>query len=144
MQKKDINFKSRVSVQTFTADRYLIERALSNFLSNAVRHVDRGGCIELNADLTNHGISWKVLNSGEPIPAEEINKVFDRLYRGERARNTPGSGLGLTIAKMIAELHGGEVKIESDEKVGTSVELVIPLTDVVEGGARRSGRRIAE
>ena len=128
MQKKSINFKSRVSVQTFAADRHLIERALSNFLSNAVRHVDHGGSIELNADLTNHGISWKVLNSGEPIPADEISKVFDRLYRGEHARNTPGSGLGLTIAKKIAELHGGDVRIESDEKAGTSVEMVIPLT----------------
>ncbi len=128
MQKKDINFKSRVSVQTFAADRNLIERTLSNFLSNAVRHVNHGGCIELIADLINNRVSLKVLNSGEPIPAEEIGKVFDRLYRGERARNTPGSGLGLTIAKMIVELHGGEVKIESDEKVGTSVELVIPST----------------
>jgi len=128
MQKKSIDFKSRVSVQSFTADRYLIERALSNFLSNAVRHVDPGGCIELNADLVNHRVSWKVLNSGEPIAADEIGKVFDRLYRGERARNTPGSGLGLTIAQKIAELHGGEVKIESGEKTGTSVEMSIPLT----------------
>ncbi len=115
-------------MQTFTADRNLIERALSNFLSNAVRHVDHGGSIELIADLINNKVSLKVLNSGEPIPAEEISKVFDRLYRGEHARNTPGSGLGLTIAKKIAELHGGEVDIVSDEKAGTSVEMVIPLT----------------
>jgi len=59
-QKKNIKFKSKVGVETFTADRNLIERTLSNFLSNAVRHVDHGGSIELIADLINNRVSWKV------------------------------------------------------------------------------------
>ncbi len=127
MQKKNITFKSNAGLELFNADRNLIERALSNFLSNAVRHANQGGTIELSAGVVEDRVSWRVFNTGDPIPPEEIDKVLDRLYRGEPARNTPGSGLGLPIAKKIAELHGGEVKIGSKDKVGTTVEIVIPL-----------------
>jgi two-component system sensor histidine kinase BaeS len=126
MQKKNIVFESRAGAETFTADRALIERALSNLLSNAVRHADEGGRIELDMDLQNEGVSCKVFNTGEAVPAQEIGRVFDRLYRGEYARKSPGSGLGLTIAKRIAELHGGSVKIESKKNMGTTVEISIP------------------
>ena len=64
-------------------------------------------------------------NSGEPIPPEELEKVFDRLFRGEYARSSPGSGLGLTIAKRIAELHGGALSIRNREEGGVVVELLL-------------------
>ena len=64
-------------------------------------------------------------NSGQPIPSEELEKVFDRLYRGEYARSSPGSGLGLTIAKRIAELHGGVLTIGNREEGGVIVKMVV-------------------
>jgi two-component system sensor histidine kinase BaeS len=65
-------------------------------------------------------------NTGTPIPAAERERVFDRLYRGEYARNTPGSGLGLTITRRIAELHGGSVRIDDWEGRGTQVIFSLP------------------
>ncbi|MBA7623014.1 Sensor histidine kinase WalK [subsurface metagenome] len=68
---------------------------------------------------------FSVFNTGKGIPTKEIDKVFDRLYRGEYARKSPGSGLGLTISQKIAELHGGNVTIYSAENYGTTVQMRI-------------------
>jgi two-component system sensor histidine kinase BaeS len=67
---------------------------------------------------------------GKPIPPSEIPKVFERLYRGEFARTSPGSGLGLTIVDRIATLHGGSVMLESTAETGTTVTLSIPASTV--------------
>jgi two-component system sensor histidine kinase BaeS len=67
-----------------------------------------------------------VFNTGEAIPKEEIERIFQRLYRGEHSRRTPGAGLGLTISLKIAELHGGTVAVESEEGRGTGVIMTLP------------------
>jgi two-component system sensor histidine kinase BaeS len=119
------------------ADRGLLSRALSNFLSNAVRHVEQGGSITLFARRQDNAAVLGVHNTGEPIPANEIDRVVERLYRGDQARASVGSGLGLTIARQIAELHDGELKIVSDAGRGTSVALYLPVTR----GQTKSSRR---
>ena len=68
----------------------------------------------------------QVRNSGALIPPEELNKVFDRLYRGEYARKTKGTGLGLNITKRIIELHGGTIHLGSDADRGTVVRICLP------------------
>ena len=70
-------------------------------------------------------MTLSVFNTGDPIPAGDLPKLFDRLFRGEYARSTPGSGLGLTIARRIAELHGGEVRIANRED-GVRAEILLP------------------
>ena len=101
-------------------------RAVSNIMANAVRHADSEGLVrlEIDKDETNK-VVISLFNSGAPIPEEEINRVFDRLFRGEYARNTPGSGLGLTIARKITELHGGTIAIRSRNDYGTTVVLTM-------------------
>ncbi|GAH87301.1 unnamed protein product, partial [marine sediment metagenome] len=144
IERKNISFEGRSAVSSFTADEGLIHRAVANFISNAVRHTNRNGRITASIESLNyiesppstkslaakdgeHSIVIRVSNTGEPIPEHERERVFDRLFRGEYSRNTPGSGLGLTIAGRIAELHGGTVTIKSQEKPGTTVEMVIPM-----------------
>ena len=123
---KRIQFESHCGVEHFWADPGLLERAVSNFFSNAIRHTPQGGKIELSIASNPQGRTVVSLaNSGEPIPAEELEKVFDRLYRGEYARSSPGSGLGLTIAKRIAELHGGSLSIRNREEGGAVVEMIV-------------------
>lgn len=109
----------------FTGDEQLLLRALSNFISNAIRHTPEGGEITVTARDEGEMHSFSVHNTGKGIPETEIEKVFDRLYRGERARESPGSGLGLTIAQKIAELHGGGITIQSTEGKGTTVQMHI-------------------
>jgi len=98
---------------TLFADEGLLLRAISNFITNAVRHTPEGGRIRVAFEEAAEGFAVRVFNTGEAIPKEEIERIFQRLYRGERSRMTPGAGLGLTISLKIAELHGGTVRVES-------------------------------
>jgi two-component system sensor histidine kinase BaeS len=124
--KKDIRFDWALEIEEFGGDDHLILRALSNLLSNAVRHTQQGGTISIRFEKQNSRIRIRITNTGRGIPREELPRVFDRLYRGEYARNSPGSGLGLTIARKIVELHGGEIGITSSAEGPTTVEMLIP------------------
>lgn len=124
--KNGIRFESSTSLETFFADELLLFRAVSNVLSNAVRHAGVGGLVSMDISGDNGTACIKVHNTGDFIPAHELPRVFDRLYRGEFARNTPGSGLGLTIAQRIAVLHGGSISIESSQDTGTLVTFTLP------------------
>jgi two-component system sensor histidine kinase BaeS len=124
-KKKELLVHWEKGVDSFSGDENLVLRAVSNIISNAIRHTPEGGNIRVAVRKDDESYILSVFNSGEGIPNTEIDKVFDRLYRGEYARNTPGSGLGLTISKRIAELHGGGATIKSDEHEGTTIELSI-------------------
>jgi two-component system, OmpR family, sensor histidine kinase BaeS len=126
MARKQIQFHSHREIDRFPADPALLERGVSNFFANAIRHTPEGGRIELSVHSSPEGRPVVSLaNSGRPIPTEDLERVFDRLFRGEHARSSPGSGLGLTIAKRIAELHGGTVSIRNREEGGVVVEMVL-------------------
>ncbi len=124
--EKDLRIEKHAGVASFVADDTLVRRALANFLSNAVRHADAGSVVRLSADREGPWIVIRVANSGPVIPEHELERVFERLYRGEYARSSPGSGLGLTIARRIAELHGGSVSLKSSAGEGTVVEMRLP------------------
>jgi two-component system sensor histidine kinase BaeS len=111
---------------TLFADEGLLLRAISNFITNAIRHTPEGGRIRVSFEEAAEGFAVGVFNTGEAIPKEEIERIFQRLYRGEHSRRTPGAGLGLTISLKIAELHGGTVAVESEEGRGTGVIMTLP------------------
>lgn len=122
----------------FAADTRLLHRAATNVLQNAFQHVSDGGrvSVAIGADAAAaegqrpaasgaRRVAIRIENTGS-IPEEEIPRVFDRLHRGEHSRHTPGSGLGLTIAKAVADLHGGSISI-ANSGIGTVVvELTLP------------------
>jgi len=124
--QKPVHFYTNVTIDSFNADEGLLSRAISNILSNAIRHCDVGGAVTL--EITGEGKETRITvhNTGSFIPAEEIPKVFERLYRGEFARNSPGSGLGLTIVERILHLHGGTIAVESEQGLGTTFTCVLP------------------
>ena len=126
-RKKGLTVRWEKDVNSFFGDEHLVLRAVSNFISNAVRHVPEGGEIRVAVRRAEQSCTFSVFNSGTGIPDTEINRVFDRLYRGEYARKTSGSGLGLTISQKIAELHGGHATIQSEEHRGTTVEMHIQV-----------------
>ncbi len=115
-----------IQVSTFHGDEQLLYRAVSNLLANALRHAGPGTDVTLGIRDTGGSIVISVHNFGEPIPAGEISQVFDRLFRGEYARKTPGSGLGLTIVKRISELHNGRIAIKSTSQDGTIISIMLP------------------
>lgn len=127
LREKNIRFQSEIEPVRILGDAVLIRRAVSNFIANAVRHCPEGGSVTLAVEPRETAVSLSVANTGDPIPAQDLERVFDRLFRGERARHSAGSGLGLTIARRIAELHGGEVRI-ANRPDGVVVELLLPQT----------------
>lgn len=125
---------------TVSADRLLVQRAITNLLSNAIRHARPETTVTVTVDHAADGRErLQVSNQGETIPAEHLARIFDRFYRGDasRARASGGTGLGLAIVRSIVAAHGGEVTAESDAATGrTTFTLVFPATDKVKAPAR--------
>ncbi|MBL4571545.1 MAG: Cu(+)/Ag(+) sensor histidine kinase [Gammaproteobacteria bacterium] len=98
-------------------DRSLIKRALSNLLSNAIRHAAIGSSVRVILESAPNQNRITVENSGTTIPLEQLTKLFDRFYRGDpsRQRRGDGAGLGLAIVRSIADAHGWSVTATSSD-----------------------------
>ncbi|HEY8645380.1 MAG TPA: ATP-binding protein [Gaiellaceae bacterium] len=110
-------------------DRDRLAEVLANLLSNALRHTPAGGSVVLAAGRAGRdAVELSVSDNGEGISAEALGRVFARFYRADsaRSREAGGSGIGLTIARAIAEAHGGTLRAES-EGVGHGARFVLTL-----------------
>lgn len=119
---------SREGGATLLGDSLMIRRAISNLLSNAIRHAPPGGCVSVVIRTQDAGdVAIEVSNTGEIIPAEHLPRLFDRFYRADPSRTSEGahSGLGLAIVKSIAEAHGGVVSVVSHAGT-TCFSVVVP------------------
>ena len=98
-------------------DRLMVQRAIANLLSNAIRHTTPGNTIgiEINHAISD-GVQVSVINPGPPISPQHLGRIFDRFYRAEPARehSSDSSGLGLAIVKSIMDLHGGRATVRSE------------------------------
>ncbi len=105
----------------------LIYLAVYNLLSNAVKFAASEHPIEVRGSDDGAHVVIEVADRGIGIPEHEVAGVFDELARGSQARGIPGSGLGLSLVRVIAERHGGDVAIRSREGAGTSVRVRLPM-----------------
>jgi signal transduction histidine kinase len=110
---------------TVDADAGLLALALRQLLDNALKYSPPSSTIEMQAD-ANGAVAITVRNSGSTIPDAERARVVERFYRGARARNIPGTGMGLTIVQHIAQAHGGTLSIDSSPESGTAFTLSLP------------------
>ncbi|WP_283744848.1 heavy metal sensor histidine kinase [Sideroxydans sp. CL21] len=113
---------------TIVGNRLMIQRALSNLLSNAIRFTPEGMAVDvtISEDMDNAMIT--IENPGQEIPAEHLPKIFERFYRADPSRregDTENVGLGLTITKSIVEIHGGTISAKS-EKGRTCFTIMLP------------------
>jgi two-component system heavy metal sensor histidine kinase CusS len=109
------------------ADPMLLRQALSNLLANALRHTPRDGRIVLAAEDRDSAVALSVSDNGCGIAQEHLPLIFDRFYRVDAARsNADSTGLGLSVVRSIAELHGGTVAVTSTPAVGTTFTLLLP------------------
>lgn len=98
-------------------DQLMIRRAISNLLSNALRHASADSSVEINISLNNGKTSLQITNQGQSIDPAEMPRLFDRFFRSDRSRSHPaseGAGLGLAITKAIINSHGGTIEVHSD------------------------------
>lgn len=110
----------------FDADR--IEQVLTNLIDNAIRHTDDSGVITVTGFSDEKGLHVEVFNTGIGIAEEDLPFVFERFYKGDKARTRgrSGTGLGLAIAKNIIESHKGHISVHSKEGHGTTFSFFIP------------------
>lgn len=115
-----------------SGDRLMLRRALSNLLSNAIRHTPRGGTVTVGIVLGNNGeIGLSVENPGSDIPPEHLPRVFDRFYRVDPSRQPSGdgAGLGLAITHSITRIHGGRIDAHSAQGV-TRFQISLPQHEI--------------
>jgi PAS domain S-box-containing protein len=110
-------------------DDQLFVRVLTNLVSNAVKFSKPGGMVVIWADRKDNFAHVVVEDHGPGIPPSQLQAVFERFHQvqDQLAKNKGGSGLGLAICKVITELHGGKVWVESELGVGSKFQLLIPL-----------------
>ena len=107
-------------------DAGLVERLVLIVLDNAIKYTPEGGRVRLDVTARDGARSVIVSDSGIGIPSDQLPRIFERFYRGESARShAEGSGLGLPIARWIADLHGARIAVASDP-AGTRVEIAFP------------------
>lgn len=110
------------------ADRYDIERVMLNILTNSIKYTKDGGEIKIYVGFVYNDAYIKVFDNGIGIPEEDLNRIFERFYRVDKARTREmgGTGLGLSIAKEILDKNGGSIDIKSVVGEGTEVVVRIP------------------
>ena len=107
-------------------DRNRLRQVLANLVDNAIKYTAAGGRIEITAQREPDAAVVRVADTGVGIPAEELPRIWDRLYRGDKSRSTRGLGLGLSLVKAIVEAHGGQVSVESVPGSGSTFALRLP------------------
>jgi two-component system sensor histidine kinase BaeS len=128
-QGVQLRVETSETLPSIEVDTDRITQVLNNLVSNALRHT-RDGEIVLSAWTSGSNVSLSIRDSGSGIAAEDLPFVFDRFYRGDKARqrtDSNSSGLGLAIAKAIVEAHGGTIQVASTPGDGTTFTLILPV-----------------
>ena len=114
-------------------DEDLLTQALANLLENAIRHVPAPGRITVCVSRHGDRVRLDVVDDGPGVPEDERERIFQRLYRLDHSRTTPGSGLGLSLVAAIADLHGGRVEA-LDNAPGLRIRIECPAAKETAGG----------
>jgi len=111
------------------ADRDRLAQVVGNLLGNALRYVPKGGHISVRAVGQGGEVAVAVADDGTGVPPEDLPRLFERFWRGDRARRrtTGGSGLGLSIARSLVQAHGGRIWAESVEGHGSTFTFTLPV-----------------
>jgi len=112
-------------------DAKQVVSAVTNLLDNAVKYSDEGASVEMTATRDENRAVIEVRDHGIGVPTKDLERIFERFYRVDKARSraTGGTGLGLSIVRHVAQVHGGEVSVESREGDGSTFRLTLPLVE---------------
>jgi signal transduction histidine kinase len=107
-------------------DRMRLEQVAANLIDNAVKYTPRGGGVEVMVGRDGDTAILSVRDTGPGIPADELPRIWDRLFRGDASRTERGLGLGLSLVRAIVEAHGGTVEVESGPGRGAAFTVRLP------------------
>ncbi len=129
-EEKGIRIESSISENsTITGDRPRLMRALTNLISNAIKFSPLNSVVKIRTSRENGRLVIEVSDQGVGIPSEDLPRIWERLYRGDASRSTPGLGLGLSFVRAIAEAHGGTASVSSEAGRGSTFRVELPIVD---------------
>jgi len=108
------------------ADRSRLQQVLANLVDNALKYTPKAGAVEITAAEDASETVITVRDTGIGIPATEISRIWERLYRGDRSRTEHGLGLGLSLVCAVVQAHGGRVELESEPGKGSTFRVRLP------------------
>jgi two-component system phosphate regulon sensor histidine kinase PhoR len=126
-QKLAVAKELAADLPSVSADRARVRQVMVNLLHNAIKFTDAGGKITVTTRREGNAVAVDIADTGRGIAREDLPHVFERFYKGDKARTGEGTGMGLAIAKHIIEAHGGDIRAESEEGKGSTFSFSLPL-----------------
>jgi signal transduction histidine kinase len=126
-EERDISIQNGVPAGcAVTADRLRLPQCIANLVDNALKYSPDGSSVLLSGASEEDTVSLSVQDHGAGIAKEDQPRIWERLYRAEQSRSTPGLGLGLSLVRAIIEAHGGTIGVESEPGHGATFTLRLP------------------
>jgi len=129
------------SLRPVLGNRDTLEMLFSNLIDNGIKYTHDGGRVSIRSAEENGSIVVTVEDNGVGIPRDQLPLIFEQFYRVKGERPTEGSGLGLSIARKIAELHSGSITVESEVGKGTVFTVRLPACELEREAPQKRGRQ---
>ena len=113
---------------SFNGDPKLLEHSFNNVISNAIKYSRSDGMVRILAKSNDKKVGLRVIDDGIGIPKDDLENIGKKFFRAKNTLSVAGTGIGLYLSKHFIELHGGDVLIESEVNVGTSITIILPHT----------------
>jgi heavy metal sensor kinase len=114
------------SAVVVAGDRQKLQRMTANLVDNAIKYTPAGGRVTVSVRNGDETVELAVSDTGIGIPEQDLPRIFERFYRGDRSRSRAGSGLGLSLARAIAAVHGGSISVSSSSGLGSIFTVTLP------------------
>ena len=122
-----LNLNVELDEVTLEGDEELLSQVWLNLIDNAVKFTPEGGCVDIRLKKQEHSAVFVIQDDGYGISQEAQRHIFDKFYQGDISHAASGNGLGLSIARRVVTLHGGDIRCQSEEGAGTEFTVELPL-----------------
>ena len=126
-EQRRLNLNVELDEVTLEGDEELLSQVWLNLIDNAVKFTPEGGCVDIRLQKRDNTAVFVIRDDGYGISAEAQKHIFDKFYQGDVSHAASGNGLGLSIARRVVTLHGGDIRCQSDEGAGTEFLVELPL-----------------
>ena len=123
-----LNLNVELDEVTLEGDEELLSQVWLNLIDNAVKFTPEGGCVDIRLQKNERTAVFVIRDDGYGISPESQRHIFDKFYQGDLSHAASGNGLGLSIARRVVSLHGGDIRCQSEEGAGTEFTVELPLS----------------